>query len=277
MARQKAREVAIKEVDMLPLTEVPEWLKGKSNDAMEGFDQSDFKLPRLKLLQALNPEIQSFQGQAIPGEFWHTIANKSLGQEFRMVVLKPSKRVIIWDPKGGKQGGDILAFSKNGKEWDAGANQKLKVKLKGNVDVIWDTGKDVLSSGLTDWGSSNPEDENSAPAAQLTYEYLVYLPDHPDLSPCLLGLFRTAHGNAKNFNTFLLGLKFPATSIIVRCFAEEKNEDGNRWTVPKFQAIGRTSEELFKTCEALKERYADYKADYQQETTQDSVDDEVKY
>ena len=274
MAKTKAvAKVGNNPVDMLPLDSVPAYLQGKSSDAFDGFNKEDFKIPRVKLLQALNPEIKTFQGQAIPGEFWHTIANKSLGSEFRMVVIKPSKRVILWDANDGKQGGNILAFSSNALDWDSGAGQKFRVKLKGQKEnVEWDTGRNVLSSGLLDWGSSNPEDSNSPPAAQLTYEYLCYLPDHPDLSPCVLGLFRTAHGNAKSFNSALLNFRGPTTSLVVRCFAQERTDGGNSWTIPKFQTIGRTSEELFKTCEALKERYADYKADYKQEDVTEKND-----
>lgn len=276
MARQKApkQEVAItKPSDIIPFDSVPDYLKDQAQSGLESLGKDDFKIPRIKLLQALNPEIQSFKGEAIPGEFWHTGANISLGSEFKFVPIVAGKRVILWDPNDGNQDGGIIAFSKNAKDWISGGNTKHKVKLKGvSEDVVWDTGKNVPSSGLLEWGSSNPEDNNSAPAAQLTYEYLCYLPDNPMLSPCLLGLFRTALPNAKQFNTSLFMLRRPTTSVVVRCFADEKTEGKRAWFVPQFKTIGWAPESLFNTCKEYQDKYQDYNADYNKDEAKENIE-----
>jgi hypothetical protein len=266
MAKQRANvpaKINPVETGIIPFDNVPDYLKDKAQTGMEGLGKDDFKVPRIKLLQALNPEVRSFQGEAIPGEFWHTGANKSLGSTFNFVPLIVGKRVIVWDANGGDQGGDILAFSKNAMDWTTGGNKTFKVKLKGRKDeVTWQTGRNVATSGLLEWGSSDPEDNNSPPAAQLTYEYLCYLPDHPMLSPCLLGLFRTGLANARQFNTSLFMLRRPTTSIIVKCFADEKSEGKLSWFVPQFKTAGFAPQELFNTCEEIQKNYAEYQAEY---------------
>lgn len=282
MAKQRAasKEVAIKEVNNLVLSmdSVPDYLKDTESTGLEGLGKDDFKVPRIKLMQALNPEVREFQGVAIPGEFWHTGGSLSLGSEFIFVPVIVGKRAVLWDPNNGQQGGDILAFSKNGLTWDSGENKEFKVKLKGGKDVVWKTGKSVPASRLIEWGSLDTSEDNSPPAATLIYEYLCYLPDHAQLSPCVMGTFRTAIPNAKSLNTSLLGLRKPTASIAVRCFAVEKQEGKQAWFVPQFKTAGYVSKELYSVTSKLAEQYSDYQAEYSKDEAQAApAEDDGKY
>lgn len=228
------------------------------------------------MLQALNPEVKTFQGKAIPGEFWHSGLNISLGKEFIFVPSLVSKRVILFNPRD--NGGGILAFSRDAINWHTGGNQKHTVKLKGRKDpVIWDTNKSVSASGLAEWGSSNPDEENSQPAATLIYEYLCYLPGQPNLSPCVMGLAKTAINNAKQFNTALFMLRKPTASIAVRCFVEERNEEGNNWFVPAFETKGLVRQEVYQAAKAIAESNANYEAEYKEEDVVSAPEGETKY
>lgn len=265
MAKQKApkNEVTVpKSTALAALDAVPDYLQDTGSTGLEGLGKDDFRVPRIKLLQALNPEVRSFQGIAIPGEFWHTGGNISLGSEFLFVPILAGKRVILWDPNEGQRGGDILAFSKDGVNWQAGANKTFPVKLKGGKSVTWATGKNVAASKLDEWGSSDPSVDNSPPAATLIYEYLCYLPDRPELGPCVMGAFRTAIPNAKGFNTSLFMLRKPTASVAVRCFADEKTEGRQAWFVPQFKLAGYVSRELYAVTSKLGEQYAEYTAEY---------------
>ena len=262
MASKAVAKVELKSTEM---SEVPDYLKAARADGLEALGHDDYKIPRIKLLQPLNPEITTFQGKAIPGEFWHTGVNKSLGENFNMVVCQLNKRVILWAPR--EQGGGMLALSRNGSSWDMGGNQEFPVKIK-NVKspIIWKTGKSVENSGLLEWGTYNPDDETSGPAAQLAYEYLVYLPDYPELSPVVLGLFRTAIPNAKQFNTTLMLLRKPLQAVKIRCFAESKTSDDNEWWVPQFETMGWNSKETFDLCRDIFEKNKEYDVEYADET-----------
>ena len=249
---------------LIPFDSVPDYLKGEGNTGLEQLGQSDFKVPRIKLLQPLNPEIRSFQGKAIPGEFWHTGSNSSLGSEFDMICCIASKRVILWNPRD--EGGGMLAFSRDGKSWVSGGNQKFEVKLK-NVKkpIVYNTGKNVHDSKLLEWGTANPEDIESGPAAQLSYDYLCYLPKYPNLSPVVMSLSRTAMGNAKNFNTSMLMIRKPIQSVLVRCFSDEKSEGENVWWVPNFEMKGYVSSDIYNITKEIAERQANYNTEYEQE------------
>jgi len=248
------------------------------NHGMESLDKDDIKTPRIILLQGLSPQLGTYP-TARKDQFWHTGMNVSLGKEFMFVPLLANKRVILFRPRN-DQGGGILAFSKNGKTWDTGANHQFKVMLKGNKEpVIWDTKSNVLSSRLCEFGSSNPDMFNSQPAASLVYEYLVYLPDRPELSPCVLGLSKTAVPNGKSFNTSLMTIVKagrPIYNVGVRAFTESKKNNDGEWTVPNFELMGWTSQSLYETTKKLVEQYSDYNVDYTQETDS-QVDDEIAY
>lgn len=261
---------------IMPLDQKPDYLQVGERTGLEALGQGDFKMPRILMLQPLSPQVKVFQGIAIPGEFWHSGLNVSLGPKFRFVPCVATKKVILWNPRD--SGGGILAFSRNAKDWDSGARTQHEVKLKGKKEkVVWDTGRDVQHSGLTKWGSSDPDEPNSQPAATEIYEYLIYLLDKPDLSPVILGCYKTALPNAKGFNTSLLMLKNPITSVAVDCFAEAMNNDTGEWTVPQFQLSGYVPKEVHLAAKALGEKYADYNVDYDQDDVETKDNDEIPF
>lgn len=246
---------------------------------MEGLGKDDFKTPRIILLQGLSPELGMFEDVAKKDQFWHNGMNVSLGEQFIFVPVVANKRVILWRPRNDQDGG-ILAFSKNGKNWDSGANQTFKVKIRNKKEPVeWRTGKDVLSSRLTEFGTSNPDESQSAPAASIVYEYLCYLPDHPELSPCVLGVSKTALPNGKAFNTSLAMWARqgkPIQMLGVRCFVEETSNSEGTWTIPKFNLEGKVQKDVYEIAAKMAESYSDYNVEYKQEETV-TVDDEIKY
>lgn len=287
MAKQsskKSTEVTVpSQGAILSLDQRPDYLPAPSevkNTGVEAFDKDDFKTPRIVLLQGLSPQLETFPQTAKKDNFWHTGMNVSLGKEFLFVPIIANKRVIVWRPRGDQNGG-ILAFSRNGRDWDTGANQTFQIKVKGRKEpVVWKTGKNVLQSGLTKFGTSNPDEQQSAPAASVVYEYLCLLPDHPELSPCVLGLSKTAITNGKTFNTSL-GMKarvgVPIYSLVVRAFVEETSNSEGVWTIPNFELKGHVSKEIYLLGEKLAKDYAEYNVEYTQEETDVALDDNISY
>jgi hypothetical protein len=260
MAKAVAK-VETKDVSLL-MDNVPDYLKDAKPTGMEGLGQADFKVPRVKLLQALSPEIRSFPGKAIAGEFWHTTANKSLGSSFNMVPCIAGKKVIIYNDRDA--GGGILAFSQDGRVWTTGGNQQIEVSVKGLKDKVKvHTKKDVDSSGLTEWGTSDPTNPKSAPMASLIYEYLCYLQDEPSLSPVVFGMYRTAVASAKNFNTQMLMTRKPIAALSVTVSAQEIVEGKNAWFVPSFELKGFVNQDIYNITKSLGEKYKSYTADYE--------------
>ena len=270
--------------EIIPFDEKVDWLpEAPSNKGMESLGKDDIKTPTVVLLQALSPQIKTFQGLAFPGEFWHTGMNVSLGTSFDFVPAIVSKRVILWRPRE-DQGGGILAFSRDGRTWQTGGNSEFRVKLKGRKDpVIWKTGKDVLSSRLTDFGTADPEDADSPPAAMISYEYLIYLIKNPELSPVVMRAAKTALPNGKALNTSLLTLSKankPIQSVVVRCFADEKKNDSGSWTVPNFKTMGLAPKSVYSKVLEMADNYSDYQVSYDQEDDADTskeINDSINY
>jgi len=251
--------------EMIPLDQVPDYLKGNERTGLEALGAGDYKVPRVVMLQALNPECRAFPGKAIPGNFWHTGANISLGNKFKMIAAIASKKVILFKPRW--EGGGILAISNDAVKWDSGGNKSFTVKPvdRSEKTVVYNTGRDVASSGLAKWGSSNPEVENSPPAATLIYEYLIYLPDYPNLSPCLMGMSKTALPEAKALNTSYMMLKRPMSSVFVEITAKEVTENNNTWYVPTGRSIGFALPNVYSMVDNMGKQYANYQADYSED------------
>lgn len=285
VSRNELEVVSDTKSDIIPFDQTPEWLpQAASNKGLEGLDKDDVKTPRVLMLHAQSPQIKSFPGVAIPGEFWHTGMNVPLGSNFLFVSALVSKRVILWRPRE-DNGGGILAFSREGKTWATGGNMEFRVKLKGKKDpVVWKTGKDVLSSRLTEFGTMDVEDPESAPAAMTSYEYLAYLIKNPELSPVVIGVSKTALPNGKSLNTSLMTLAKsgkPMQSIAIRCFADPRKNDMGEWDVFNFKTEGLVQKDIYQTVVKMADQYGDYKIEYTQDdapvAATKETDDEIPY
>lgn len=175
--------------------QLPAYLQGYQGGISEdNFDSSDVVLPRVKLLQGISGEIETFD-EARTGHFWHTGLDISLGESFRFVVADRRKKYLLSAPIEDGQG--VLARADDAKTWDRLGKWNVKIKGVKNP-VTWEiTDLDLVKSGLTGWGTYNPDDEDSPPAATLFYDYLVFLPDYPELGPAVLSLARSQIKTAK--------------------------------------------------------------------------------
>lgn len=174
--------------------ELPAYLQGTDVGTEDNFDSSDIVIPRIKLLQGLSGEVELFEN-AKSGHFWHTGLDMDLGESIKFIVADRRKKFLLSAPLADGQG--ILARCDDAKTWDRKGSWSVKLKgVKKPVEwAITDT--DLAKSGLSAWGSSNPEDEDSPPAATMFYDYLVYLPEHPDLGMAVISLARSSIRPAK--------------------------------------------------------------------------------
>ncbi len=175
---------------------LPSYLKDVDMPASgsDNFDSSDVYLPRIKLLQGLSGELETFDN-AKKGHFWHTGLDLDLGEEIRFVIADRRKKYLLAAPINDGQG--VLARADDAKTWDRTGEWRVKLKdIKQPVDWKIED-RDVIKSGLTQWGTWNPADEDSPPAATLFYDYLVFLPDRLDLGPAIISLARSQIKMAK--------------------------------------------------------------------------------
>jgi hypothetical protein len=146
-------------------------------------DSSDRIIPRIKLMQAISPELQDFD-TAKAGQFWHTVAQENLGPSLRAIPIIIRKSYVLWAPRNDDRG--ILARAMDGIHWEP-ANAEFTVKPKGSAtSVTYHTKRTVAESRLDQFGTSIPGDANSPPAASLTYNMMWHLLDYPELSPSII-------------------------------------------------------------------------------------------
>lgn len=195
VARNKAeasgKEVAVSQEDP---NQVPDWLQQETDANEDNFTSDDVIIPRVKLLQGLSGELE-MHDHAKRGHFWHTGLDLDLGEEIRFIVCARRRKYLLTAPIADGQG--ILARADDAKTWNTLG--KWQVKFKGVKNpVTWEIKDyDVEKSGLTKWGTQIPDDPDSPPAATLFYDYLVILPDHPELGPCVLTCQRSQIKQAK--------------------------------------------------------------------------------
>jgi len=248
---------------------VPDYLKEHAGQGIEDVDKSVIIVPRIKLLQALSPEVA--EGDEKSGDFFHTVAEESLGDKIFMVPIYISTSYIMWRPR--KDGGGILARALDGVHWDC-PDTEFEVKLDSGAHVTWHTGKTVQQSGLMNFGTSDPDDRNSAPAATMMINIITVFPDHLDLSPSLVSLSKSSEKVGKQFcskiaiaNAPSWGRKFEMYSFL------DQNKNGDKFYNFKFRAAGFVEE---KESVSYKETYEHFRSQRFKASDEESMDvDEV--
>ena len=192
-------DVAVAEEPKVPATtgdQLPDFLRGKTHRNEDNFDSSDIVIPRIKLLQGLSTEVTDlYPGIARIGEFWHTGLDISLGARLEFVIADRRKKYLLQAPIADGQG--ILARADGAKTWDRLGKWSIKIKNV-KAPVLWEIKDlDVVKSGLAEWGTSIPDDNDSPPAATLFYDYLVFIPSRMDLGPAVISLARSQVRKAK--------------------------------------------------------------------------------
>jgi hypothetical protein len=182
---------------------VPAFMRDKAGDGKENIDRGDLVIPRVALMQSVHKEVE--EGKAEAGSFYHTILEEELGQDIPdLVIVHISKRYTLWNPR--HAGGGILARADNGREWNEPfQNKEFEVqpdKGRKNYKVKWNTGTKVgRDIGLGMWGTSDPANEDSPPAATLTYVLVCFIMSRMDLGPFVILLQRSAEPVGKNLLT----------------------------------------------------------------------------
>ncbi len=258
---------------------VPSYLQGKSFDHQkDNFGMDDVAVPQVKLLQGTSEQITSFD-EANVGHFWHTGADIDLGKELEFVICSRVRKYLLQAPLDDGQG--ILARAEDAKTWDRKGEWTVQVDKK--TKATWKIDDlDVMKSGLTEWGTYDPEDENSPPAATLFYNYLVLLPQHMELGPVVISLARSAIKNAKRgLNDkieFQKGNNRPMQSLKFIASAVDDTSPAGNFNNWKFRMGGYVDEELFNQATSIGETMKLFQVkdegSYDPPETSDDDDDE---
>lgn len=231
---------------------VPAFAQADAGMGMENIRHEDIATPRIKLIQSVSPELQAFDGLKA-GQFLHSMAEFSLGDEFIGVPIYMERSHILWRPR--KAGGGLLARAGNDGRWNI-TNGEFNVQLDNGRPATWKMARTVAESGLGLWGSSDPTDNRSPPAATQMYNFVLAFPDYPDIIPAIITFQRAGIKEGRNFNGKLktlaatramFGLRFKFSSTVARNTANQE-----------YHAVQVTGDQAVTD----PEEYARYKAMY---------------
>jgi hypothetical protein len=236
---------------------VPDYLQGSAGGSqLQGIDNSDIALPSIRLLQATSEAVTMFD-VARAGIFWHTGFDMPLGSDLDFIICANRKKYMLMAPPNDPR--KVLARSDDGIHW-VPPNGVFEVRLK-NVKkpVVWETKPTVAASGLAEYGTFNPEDPDSPPAAVLMYEHLVILPEFAELGPAFFTFARSQirkvrrelypkvalHGN---HGRPMQALRFRASVV------EDKGPEGPFFNVT-FSSAGWATKQQFDLACSMQEKF----------------------
>lgn len=181
-------------------TNLPAFMQGDaaSRAGKENIARDDMVVPRVALAQAVSPEV--IEGRCENANFYHTVAEEDLGDVIDdLIILHHSKRYTLWNPR--HAGGGVLARASDGAHWDqdfdvefAPFKDQPKLKVRYSAKAGDKVGRDV---GLGKWGSLNPDDSDSPPAATLTHVLVCVSLSRIGMGPFVVLLQRSAEPVAK--------------------------------------------------------------------------------
>ena len=251
MAKGKIKDKAEPaSTDLVPLNDEPAYLADPdimNTGIKDNFDASDVSVPQIKLLQGTSKEVINREKGAQGGYFWHTGWSKVI-EDLKFVACHRRKRYVLLAPMDDGQG--VLARADDAKTWDRKGDWEVNLgKNQGNKKVRWPINNtSVVSSGLHLFGTSDPDNPNSPPAATLFYEYLVIQPDAPDDGPAILSFSRTALKVArKDLNSkidLFRATGRPMQALVFAATPRGVDADGERYFTMDVRNVGFASKEV---------------------------------
>jgi hypothetical protein len=168
-----------------------------------------------------------------------------------------NKRYILWNPR--ESGGGILARADDGVHWsppDTTFEVRLDKKYGGKT-VKWRTARTVAESGLAAWGSMNPDDPSSPPAATLMYTYILAFWEHPELFPAMLTFQRSGIKQGRDLNTSILTRPIPPYGLIYEfSSAKAANKAGQEYFITRFAGKGFVPQPEYDEFKRMHDGYA---------------------
>lgn len=204
-----AKATAKKAVAKVEPTKAPA-VQGRSKYAGKGQDeigQDEILMPRLKLGQAMSPEVKD--GDVEEGDMFNSVTGEIIckaGQTMPVIVVGKSREFILWDDRKGDNRGMLARANKVRMEdgtvrfkWNH-PGQVFEVKVDGKTKVKYKLGTYIDEDQLDKWGTQIPGNEDSPPAANEHQNYILALPDR-DYELIALSMSKTSIGAARKLNT----------------------------------------------------------------------------
>lgn len=237
---------------MQPKKEAPLATPNGQGGFDDGFDQSDIKIPRAKLMHGLSPEMQDPDiRKIIPtlaiGSIINSLTKELVGEEF--IPIFPFKNYIRFNPK-----------KKDDPNFDA--------SLEPGV-IIWST-NDHMDPRVaeTKFGSNGEK-----PKAIAFMNFFCYFPG--SLVPLVVSFSKTSYSAGKDLYSLTRFTGAPMYKCKYKLTFEMKTTDTNTYPIFKIQAAGQSSSEELKFAQNWWNMYStkakDMQVDHENEDDKDDV------
>lgn len=247
--------------DVSSSSNVPAFMQG-AQAADTGFDVSDLIIPRVALMQGISPPVMA--GEVENAHFYHTTMGQDMGTEIDIVPILYRKQYTLWNPL--HMGGGVIARASDGKTWDSDFDVQVapykdfpKKLVRYSGEKGGAVGKDI---GLGAWGSADPENPDSGPAATVSHIFMFRSLQHFDLGPFIVFLQRSSEGVARDLMTKIRlvqdgALKVPMHGQVYRMTSKvAANNGGQEYNQYKFIANGYVpSQDMFDLLVREREEY----------------------
>jgi hypothetical protein len=214
-------------VDFTGLGELSEFKAGKGEqiEGLEGLDRSDYKLPKIKLIQANSIEAQKSKCPA--GWFLNTVTGETY-ENLKCHLLVLGKSRVKWKKP-----------FKRGEEPDCRSFDAI---------IKFDSSKSCKSCPDADW-SKIPAGENK-PACNMSYVWLGVTADEHQQIFRLIAPGMSV-GPTKDFINTIVPKKYPAFVYNVELSSEQQENEQGVFYVLKYDIKGVITKDEFKPLEEL--------------------------
>lgn len=256
----KSNEVAVQKNSAVA---VPDFMQQDMGQGFGNIDNSDLQTPRIILLQSVSPQVEEFES-ARPGMFWHDTLNAPLGSVQDGFIFTPvfiDKRATLWRPRAPIDQGGILARSADLVHW-VPSNTEFEVKIdKKGTKRVWNTRDSVAASRLLEWGTYDPEDPNSQPAATLSYNLVAAAEDEEmGMMAGVVTFQRSSAAAAKKFLARAKLIRAPLFGLRCKLSSQKVEGPSGAYYVPKVDVLGMLGADdldFYHACKAMSDSFAE--------------------
>lgn len=242
----------------------------------ENISRDDMVIPRVALTQAVSDE--ATDGRCEVGNFWHTVLEEDLGPDLNLIIVHQSKRYTLWNPR--HSGGGVLARASDGKTWDSDFEGEIqpykddkRKKVKFSVKAGDKVGRDI---GLGKWGTLDPDNEDSPPAATLSYVLVCIAPDRPEVGPFVILLQRSAEPVARQLLTKINLDPAPLYGQIYTVGSKDQASDQGGFKQFTFAKNGHVQDaEMYELAKTFHEQFQSTEVKFDENAAQTEVERET--
>lgn len=242
----------------LASAQLPDFMKGERPAGTEALSSKAMTPPRLKLCQATTPEKKDNEALR-EGQFFNNTTGTIYGKSVLLIPIFLTEAYFLFAPKNNMSKGGLLARANDGVHWSP-PNMEFEVAVNNEGrKAVWKTAETVSRSKLDQWGTFDPVNPNSPPAAVHSINMMCLMPEFMDEGPSVFSFMKSAIKIGKKLSSSLSISRAPAFGRLFRFSSlQVSNTSGQEYYEPRFEAAGFVaSQEIFNVAKEYYEKVKD--------------------